>query len=63
MKKILNDVKEDLNKQAYLVPEYNTDTNFKDVLQGLSVLPKFMFFLNPQSVTLLGNRVTEDVIS
>lgn len=63
MKKILNDVKEDLNKQTYLVLEYNTDTNFKNVLQGLSVLPKFIFSLNPQSVTLLGNRIIEDVIS
>ena len=48
MKKILSDVKGDLNKLTDLFLENNIDTNSKNILLGFSILPKFMSFLNPQ---------------
>ena len=48
MKKILSDVKGDLNKLTDLFLENNIDTNSKNILLGFSILPKFMSFLNLQ---------------
>lgn len=63
MKKILSDVKEDLNKLTDLFLVNNIDTNSKKDSTGFQYPPQIHVLPESSGVILLGNRATEDVIN